>query len=81
MKSEGVAMGAHTSAVLAETLIRCIQHTKIIKILNEQHIIDYHTYVDDTLIIYNKHNKNTGNTLTVFNAIRPKIIFTIEKET
>jgi hypothetical protein len=38
------------------------------------------TYVDDILIIYNTYTTNMENTLMEFNAIHPKIKFTIEKE-
>jgi hypothetical protein len=41
----------------------------------------YYRYVDDILIIYNKHHTNIDNTLGEFNRIHPKINFTTEKET
>jgi hypothetical protein len=40
-------MEAPTSAVLAETFIQYLEHTKLIKILNKRQIIDYHRSVDD----------------------------------
>jgi hypothetical protein len=52
--SEGVTMGAPTPAILAETFIQYLEHTKIIKILDKYQILDYYTYVDDILIVYNK---------------------------
>jgi hypothetical protein len=74
-------MGAPTSAVLAETLIQYLEHTKTLKILNKHRIIDYHRDLEDILIIYNTHTTNIDNTLTEFKAVHPKIKFTIEKET
>jgi hypothetical protein len=55
-------MGSPTSAVLAETFIQYLEHTKIIKILNKHPIIDYHRYVDDRLIIYNTDTTHIENT-------------------
>jgi hypothetical protein len=74
-------MEVPTSAILAETFIRYLEHTKIVKILNEYHIIDHHRYVDNILIIYNTHTTNIKNTLMEFNAVHQKIKFTIKKET
>jgi hypothetical protein len=72
---EGLAMGAPTSAILAETFIEHLEHSKLIKILNKHQIIDYHRYVDDILILYNKNN-----TLDECNTIHPNIKFTMETE-
>jgi hypothetical protein len=80
-QDEGLAMGAPTSAVLAETFILYLEYTKITKILNKHQIIYYYRYVDDILILYNTHTANIENTLTEFNIIHPKIKFSIEKET
>jgi hypothetical protein len=71
-------MGASTSASLAETFIQHLEHTIIYEILQ---IIDYNRYVDDIPIVYNEHYTNIEITLDEFNRIRPKIKFTIEKET
>jgi hypothetical protein len=68
-------MGAPESAILAEIL-----HNKTTKILNKDRIIDYYTYVDYILIVYNKYIININNTLNECNTTRPKIKFTIEIE-
>jgi hypothetical protein len=73
-------MGAPTSAMLAEVFIHYLEHTRIIDILKEFQITDYHRYVDDILIIYNTHTTNIDNTLEEFNKIHPEIKFTMEKE-
>jgi hypothetical protein len=77
---EGLAMGAPTSDILVETFIQHFEHSKLIKILNKHQIIDYHRYVDDILILYNKNNTNINNTLHECNTIHPDIIFTMETE-
>jgi hypothetical protein len=79
-KNEGLAMGALTSAILAEAFIQHLEHNKIIKILNKHQIIDYHRYVDDILIVYNKNITNINNTLYECNTIHPKIKYTMETE-
>jgi hypothetical protein len=76
---EGLAMGAPTSAILAETFIQHMEHKYTYPILNTQ-IFAYYRYVDDILIIYNKKKTNIEETLTDFNNIQPSIKFTIEKE-
>jgi hypothetical protein len=73
-------MGAPTSAIPAETFIQYLEHNKVIKILNKYQIIDYHRYVDDILIVYNKNIRNINNTLNECNTIHPKIKFTMETE-
>jgi hypothetical protein len=51
-QNDGLAIGAPTSAILAEVFIRHLEHTIIVEILKKFQIIDYHRYVDDIPIIY-----------------------------
>jgi hypothetical protein len=44
------------------------------------HTYIHHQYVDDIMIIYNVRQTNVHNTLEEFNAINPKLKFTIEKQ-
>jgi hypothetical protein len=48
----GLAMGAPTSAILAETFTQHLEYTVISNNLNRNQMIDYYRYVDDILIIY-----------------------------
>jgi dTDP-glucose pyrophosphorylase len=57
-QNERLTTGAPTSAILAETFIQHLEHTIIYKILNKPQIIDYHRYIDDILIICDKHHTN-----------------------
>ena len=50
-QTDGLAMGAPTSAILAEVYIQHMEHTQIYDILNKQNIIGYFRYVDDILIV------------------------------
>jgi hypothetical protein len=61
-QNEGLAMGAPTSAILAEIFIQHLEHNDIIKILQKHHIIDYYRYVDGILIIYNEDHTNIEDT-------------------
>jgi phosphomannomutase len=79
-QNDGLAMGAPTSAILAEVFIQYLEHTTIIDILKKFQIIGYYRYVDDILISYNTHITSTNNALDEFNNIHPKIKFTMEKE-
>jgi hypothetical protein len=72
-------MGAPTSALLAEMFIQYLEHNYIISILNKHHIIDYYSYVDDILNIYNEGHTDTDDTITEFN-IHHNIKYTIEKQ-
>jgi hypothetical protein len=54
-QTNGLAIGAPTSSILAETYIQHIQHTQIYPILIQQQIIAYFRYIDDILIIYNQN--------------------------
>jgi hypothetical protein len=48
---KGLAVGVLTSAVLAETFIQYLEHTKIIRILNKHQIVDCYRCVDDIFYI------------------------------
>jgi hypothetical protein len=78
-QNEGLTIGAPTSAILAKTFIQHLEYTIIYKILNKHQIIDYHRYVADILIIYNKHHMNTENTSDEFNRIYSKCHVTSNK--
>jgi hypothetical protein len=78
--TEGLAMGAPTSAILTETFIQHMEHKYLYPILKTQQIIAYYRYVDDILIIYDKNKTNIEETLNNFNNIQPSINFTMEKE-
>jgi hypothetical protein len=80
IQTEGLAMGAPTSAILAEVFLQYLEHTQIIDILKKHQIIDYYRYVDDILIIYNPQKNNISNTLNEFNATHHKIKFTMEQQ-
>jgi hypothetical protein len=49
-QTEGLAMGAPTSAVLAEIFTQHMEHKHIYPILKTQEIIAYYRYVYDILI-------------------------------
>jgi hypothetical protein len=80
MRNEGLAMGAPTSSIFAETFIQYLELNHIIKILKKHHIIDYYRYVDDILIIYNYEHTNIQDTLQDFNNVHPNIQYTMETQ-
>jgi hypothetical protein len=65
----------------AEVDIQHFEHTSIADSLNKHKIIDYYRYADDILIIYDEQKTNITNTLEDFNAIYPKLKFTMEQQT
>jgi hypothetical protein len=50
-RTEGLAMGAPTSAILAETFIQHKEHEYLYPILITREIIAYYSYVDDIFIM------------------------------
>jgi hypothetical protein len=79
-QQEGLAMGAPTSAILAEIFIQHLEHNDILKILQKRRILDYYRYIDDILIIYNENYTDINNTLADFNVIHPNIQYTIDTQ-
>jgi hypothetical protein len=57
-QKEGLAMGAPTSSILSEDFLQNLEHNSICDILVEQKIVAYFRYVDDILIVYDKHKTN-----------------------
>jgi hypothetical protein len=59
-QTDGLAMGAPTSSMLAETYIEHMEHTHI-NIPHPHNTIKvaYFTYADDILIIYDQNNNQT----------------------
>jgi hypothetical protein len=53
LQSQGLAMGAPSSALLSEIYLQYIEHNQIRDLLIKHKIISYHRYVDDILIVYN----------------------------
>jgi hypothetical protein len=79
-QTEGLAMGAPTSAILAETYIQHMEHKHLYPILIKHKITGYFRYVDDILMIYNQNQTNIEETINEFNRLNNNIKFTIEKE-
>jgi hypothetical protein len=74
---KGLAMGAPTSAILAEIFIQHMEHIYLYPILRKQKTFAYYRYVDD--IIYNKRKTGIEETLNNFNSIHPSINFTTDR--
>jgi nucleoside-specific outer membrane channel protein Tsx len=81
MQNEGLAMGGPTSVILAEVYLQHLEHTSIADILSKHQIMDYYRYMDDILVVYNAQKTNIISTLEEFNAIHPKLKFTMEQQT
>jgi hypothetical protein len=52
-QSEGLAMGAPSSALLFEIYLQYHEHNEILDLLVKDKIISYHRYVDGILLVYN----------------------------
>jgi len=80
VQTEGLAMGAPTSAILSEIYLQFLENNIIYNILKTHDIKGYFRYVDDILIIYNTIESNIHDVLNDFNQITPRLKFTIEEE-
>jgi hypothetical protein len=78
-QTNGLAMGAPTSALLADFFLQYIEHNFIIPIINKYKILYYFRYVDD-MILYNEQKSNIISILNEFNSIFPSFDFTCEME-
>jgi hypothetical protein len=81
VQTEGLTMGAPTSAILSEIYMQFLENNVIYNILKTHNIKGYFQYVDDILIIYNTIESNIYEVLNEFNQITPKLKFTMEEET
>jgi len=79
-QTTGLAMGAPTSAIFSEIYLQYIEHTLLIDILSNNHIIGYFRYVDDILLIYDIEITNINKLLEQVNNTTPNLNFTIETE-
>ena len=80
IQTEGLAMGAPTSAILSEIYLQFLENNVIYNILKTHNIVGYFRYVDDILVIYNNVKSNIHEVLDDFNQITPKLKFTIEEK-
>jgi hypothetical protein len=78
--TEGLAMVAPTSAILAETYeyIQHMEHKQLYQILLKRKITGYFRYVDDIVIFYNQKQTNIDKTIIEFNK-QNNIEFRAEK--
>jgi hypothetical protein len=77
----GLAMGAPTLAITAETHLQSLEHNQVYNLLTKHKIFLYFRYADDTLTIYDKKNKKHTDTMMIeFTTMHPAINFTIENE-
>jgi hypothetical protein len=80
-QTNGLAMGAPTSALFTDIFLQYTEHNFIIPIINKYNILYYCRYVDDILILYNEDKFNIVSILDEFNNISPSLDFTCEIET
>jgi hypothetical protein len=57
-QAEGLAVGAPSSALLAEIFLQNLEHNNIQNIVIKHKLLGYFRYVDDILILYNKKLTN-----------------------
>jgi hypothetical protein len=60
-QTQGLAMEAPTSPMLAEMYMQYLEHSGIYDIIMHHKITGYFMYADNILIIYNNNNNNNNN--------------------
>jgi hypothetical protein len=80
-QTEGLAMGASTSAIFSEIYLQYMEHTTLAEILIKHNIQGYFRYVDDILLIYDITTTDINSVLNQFNSVVPDLKFTLENET
>ena len=80
IQQKGLAMGAPSSSILSEIYLQFLENTKAINILTKPGIEGYFRYVDDILLVSNKHIIDIDEILTLFNSLSPSLKFSLEVE-
>ena len=80
IQPKGLAMCSSSSSVLSELYIQHMEHTKAIHTLTKPGTVAYFRYVEDNLLIYNKHLVDIENIHSTFNSFCPSLKFTLELE-
>ena len=70
---DGIAMGAPSSALIAEFFLQRTENTHL---PHKHRIINYFRYVDDILLIFDSTHTDIQTILTDFNALHPNLHFT-----
>ena len=73
-------MGALSSSILSELYLQHMEHTKAFHTLTKPGVVAYIRYVDDILLIYNRHLIDIEDILSAFNSFSPSLKFTLELE-
>ena len=74
-------MGAPSSSILSEIYLQFLENTEALNILTKPGTEGYFRYVDDILLIYNKHIIDIYEILNLFNSLSPNLKFSLEVET
>jgi len=80
IQPKGLAMGSPSSSILSKLYIQHMEHTKAFHTLTKPGIVAYFQYVDDILLIYNRHLIDIEDVLSTFSSFCPSLKFTLELE-
>jgi hypothetical protein len=81
IQKEGLAMGAPSSGLIAEFFLQRLEHQHLAHLSTKHRVMNYFRYVDDILLIYDANHTDIQNILNDFNALHPKMRFTVKTET
>jgi len=68
------------SSIPTKFYIQYLEHFCITTILNKYKILDYFSFADNILVIYNDETTNISDMLLEFNTVSPKLKFLLELE-
>jgi hypothetical protein len=79
-QSDGLAMGAPSSSIIAEIFLQHIEHTHLPHLTRQHRLVNYARYVDEILLIYDSQHTDLQSILHDFNSLHQNLHFTGETE-
>lgn len=80
-QEDGLSMGSPLSPLLADIYMDFFENNHILNNNSfSKHILYYHRYVDDILLLWSGNKVQLNEFLTIINSVHPKIKFTLEIE-
>ena len=77
IQNDGLAMCAPSSGLISELFLQ-MEHVHLARLSTKHKIIDYFRYMDDILLIFDSNHTDIQTVLNDFNAIHPKLKFTLD---
>ena len=77
IQQDGLAMGAPSSGLISIIFLQHLEHLHLVHLTHKHHIIKYCRYVN-IFLIFDSNHTSIQSILMDFNALHPKLQFTVE---